>query len=291
MISTNFEWQNRIKILRYRCYEEQLQSVWKVLQEKDLKVILFKGWAAAQNYPQPFERNLGDIDLAVAPEDFAETVRFLKRRQINNVDLHRGLRHLDTLLFAKLWENSKFEKTAETRIRVLCPEDHLRVLSVHWLNDGGVDKHKLWDIYHLLSRHKKDFDWEKCLGVVDAQRRRWIVCAIAIVHRYLNLEIYDTPLADEINQSDFLPEWLIRTIEKEWENPVRLKPLTVAWKNSKDLKQQLQRRFPPNPIQASIETDAPLDDSSRVPYQAINFVSRMIDSINRSMKKSSSLCF
>jgi hypothetical protein len=242
---------------------------------------LFKGWAAAQSYPEPFERICGDIDLAVAPEHYARTKQLLKNKKVFNVDLHCGLRHLDTIPFQTLWTNSKLEIVGGIPIRVLCPEDHLRVLCVHWLNDGGVDQHKLWDIYYLIERHKKDFDWEKCLGGVDLKRRRWIVCALAIVHRYLQLDLSETPLAEEINRPTFLPIWLIKTIEREWKNPVHLMPLKIAWKNSKNLKQQLRRRFPPNPILASIKTDAPFDDSSRVPFQIINFGVRFVNSLKR----------
>ncbi|MEP6946264.1 MAG: nucleotidyltransferase family protein, partial [Acidobacteriota bacterium] len=221
-----------------------------------------------------------DVDLAVSPETFdrANGISSTSNAGKINIDLHRGLRHLDSVGWNDLFENSRLIDIDGTLIRMLRPEDHFRVLCVHWLNDGGANRERLWDIYYAISNRPTDFDWDRCLSVVSATRRRWIICAIGLAHKYLDLNIDDLPFADEAR---VLPVWLVKTVEKEWASDVRLMPLQMFLNDRKQLWKQVKKRIPPNPIESIIETEGSFDSRIRIHYQIIAGMKRLGPSIGK----------
>ncbi len=270
--------EEKFKIITYRVYEKKLQDIWKYFQENNLKPILIKGWAAALNYPKPYLRRLGDYDLAINPLEFERASALQKKLQADEVDLHNGLRKLDKTEWSYLYENSILKKCGDTDIRVLKPEDHLRVLCVHWLADGGREKEKLRDIYYAVVNRPADFDWDGCLKIVDERRRKWIIYTIGLTHKYYGLPIDDLPFAGEAKK---LPGWMIKTVEKEWDNPIIFKYLQACLGNRKEFYEQLSRRFPPNLIQATVNMDGDFDSSMRIFYQIGDFLGRFTPSIKR----------
>ncbi|MCA1590614.1 MAG: hypothetical protein LC734_09570, partial [Acidobacteria bacterium] len=109
-----------------------------------------------------------------------------------------------------------------------------------------------------------DFDWDKCLLPVSPLRRKWVVSAIGLAHKYLDLNIADLPFADEAKK---LPAWLINAVEAEWADPVRRVGLDTTVHDPKMFLQQIRKRLPPNPIKATIDTEGEFDDGSRLKYQ------------------------
>jgi hypothetical protein len=270
---------HRWKLLQVRLYETRISEAVSFFLQNDLEPILIKGWLAAQNYPQLYQRHFSDIDLIIEPSKFESAVTCLKKYKENYlIDLHNGARHLDSLSYENLFENSRSVKCGETEIRVLRPEDHLRVLCVHWLTDGGENKERLWDIYYAVANRQKDFDWDRCLNVVSEKRRKWIVCTIGLAHKYLGLDVSDTPIADEV--SDF-PEWLITTLEREWQCDERLIPLHQCLHDKQKLFKQIKKRIPPNPIQATIDMEGDFDNKSRIFYQVGDIFFRLRPSLMR----------
>jgi len=235
-------------------------------REAGIEPILIKGWAAAQNYPEAHIRRPGDIDLAVAPDDY-QTASILIRKAAEaklNIDLHNGLRQLDALDWAEVFGHSVLIDHGGTAIRVLSPEDHLRVLATHWLIDGGGYRDKLWDIYYAVANRPEDFDWDRCLDVVDNNRRGWVICAIAIAHRYLDLDVSDLPFESELVN---IPKWITKCVEREWSRPGRLEPILTSTHDTTLLMRQIGWRMPPNPIRATIEGNGDLYGSRRWWYQ------------------------
>lgn len=266
------------KLLQRQVQEERIEKVFRAFDRQGIETILIKGWAAARNYPQPFDRLAVDIDAAVRPSSFAACEKLLKDERILGVDLHKGLRRHDTLAWDDLYGASESVTIGGARVNILCAEDHLRVLCVHWLNDGGADKERLYDIYYAVKNRPAAFDWTRCLDAAGARRRKWIVCAIGLAEKYLGLDIEDTPVAVEAKN---LPAWLVKTVEREWKNKVRLKPLHQCLRNGKELLEQIQLRVPPNPVQATVEVEGDFNGRTRIPHQVGSILLRLKPSLKR----------
>lgn len=269
----------RFYLLRKRLAEGLIVQGFRALREHGIEPILIKGWAADRNYPDSKPRFFGDIDLAVSAPDYERAKSLAEDvAGIGGVDLHRELRHLDTLGWDKLISNSELVALDGEEIRVLCAEDHLRVLCVHWLNNGGEDRERLWDIVYAVRNRPAQFNWSKCLDVVSATRRRWIVSAIGLAHKYLDLELDGIPFADETKD---LPRWLTRCVEKEWARGIELRALESLIRNPRSFFQQVRKRIPPNPIQATIDCEGSFDEGGRLAYQIRDVLKRLPPSIRR----------
>lgn len=270
---------NRWQLLQWRVYEKRIVEAVVFLRQNKVEPILIKGWAAARFYPEPFERYSNDIDLMVAPAECGRVSEILKRFENRIlIDLHCGARHLDTISFENLFANSTLVKCGETEIRVPRPEDHLRILCVHWLSDGGEKKERLWDIYYALENRPADFDWARCLNAVGETRRKWIICTIGLAQKYLGLEVSDAPFA--AGAAD-IPRWLIETVEREWANPVPLIPLHQSLSDAGQFFRQVKKRIPPNPIQATIDMEGEFDERTRIFYQLGDIFRRLNPSLKR----------
>lgn len=280
---------NRIKwkMLHAKVFELRIRETFEVFRQNRIEPILIKGWAAGLNYPNCFERIYTDIDLAVSADDYRKALEIAGGHR-KYIDIHRGLRHLDTVDWRDLFENSELISSGgdgdggAAAIRVLRPEDHLRVLCVHWLNDGGAYKERLWDIYYAVENRRADFDWERCLGIIDKKRETWILCVLGLAERYLGLNLEDTPVAGRTQ--NIIPGWVIKTVVREWNTQAKLKPLETVIGSKKDLCAQIKLRLPPNPIQSTIEMEGDFNSGSRIPYQIGGMLLRLKILTGRLMK-------
>jgi len=270
----------RFYLLRKRHAENLILTAFRGLRREGIEPILIKGWAAARNYPESVPRFFGDIDLAVAAQDYERARNIIEAERIGGIDLHRELRHLDTLDWDRLVENSEIANLDGEGIRILCPEDHFRILCVHWLTNGGENRERLLDIVYALRNRPANFDWEKCLGVVSPTRQRWIITTVGIAHKYLDFELDGIPFAEDAKA---LPSWITRCLEKEWARNIEIRGLESQLKNPRSLIQQIRKRIPPNPIQSTILCEGDFDSGSvsRIRYQLLNMVRRLMPSIRR----------
>ncbi len=220
------------------------------------------------------------MDLAVAAKDFPAAQKLLLGLDKDGlaIDLHRELRHLDTLEWKELFQRSVVIETADGTYRTLCPEDHLRILCVHWLTDGGSNRDRLWDIYYAIEKRPGNFDWDRFLNTVSPKRSRWLICTIGLAHKYLGLDLADTPIKAEASD---LPPWLIKTVEQEWQKTEHDRPLETVLEDKGMLLQQIRSRFKPNPIWATVQMEGDFDARTRVFYQFGLFFYRIPSSIRR----------
>jgi Uncharacterised nucleotidyltransferase len=271
------EEEKRWRILKFKVLEYQIENAFKIFRENGLEPILIKGWAVSRKYPEKYMRFFSDIDLAVAPESYQKALELVEKHQLL-VDLHCGLRHLDTSDWSNLYENSITEKLNVTDVRMLCEEDHLRVLCVHWLTDGGAYREKLWDIFYAVENRRKKFDWNRCLNVVSAKRRLWIIYTIGLANRYLHLDISQMDFREEALT---IPRWIIKTVEKEWASSVRLRPIHSCLDDRREVFRQILKRIPPNPIQATVEMEGDFNDKARIFFQLRSVLNRSVPSYKR----------
>lgn len=278
--ASNLSEARRWNALNAKVLERRLSDAVHFFNERSIKSLTIKGWVTARCYPEGLPREYGDVDLCVSAEDYPKVEKLIASNEFpsGGVDLHRELRHHDSLRWEKLHERSEGAEINGVSVRFPCPEDHLRIICVHWLTDGGEYKERLWDIYYAVANRPATFDWDKCLSCVSETRRGWVISVIGLAHRYLDLPIDDLPFADEAKR---IPKWLTECLEKEWASDVRLRALHVAYRDPRFLLQQIRKRIPPNPIQSSIDTETPFDDRSRVPAQLGSIVKRIGPSLRR----------
>ena len=279
-ISDEIRWYR----LFMRRTEVEIKGIFEAYREVDVEPILIKGWAAARNYPATHPRFFGDIDIAVSSDDL-ERARARSRNErftALNIDLHRGLRHLDSTPWEVLFERSELVDVDGTDVRLLSSEDHFRVLCTHWLTDGGQYKQRLWDIYYAVANRPSTFDWNVALDGVSDTRKNWIKTAIAITKKHLNLDTTGLPFTDDL--LDY-PKWIDKCLAKEWASEVRLRSLDTCLSDPGLFFRQIRKRVPPNPIQATIESEAMFDERSRIPFQIKSISMRLRPSIFRIMRE------
>lgn len=249
-------------------------SVQEFLDE-GVEPVVVKGWSIARFYDANVHRLSTDIDLAVDPAAEVSARTALARGSAMNatIDLHLGLRQLDQLSWKDIYARTYIVDLDDVPIRVLADEDNLRVTAVHWLTDGGVNRERLWDIYYLVKNRKEGFDWERCLESNGPTRKTWVIAAIATARDHLDLDVSSLP--DEVRQFA-LPSWYKKTLEREWHRgPYVRRVMSSVITRPKLLLEQLNRRFPPNRIAATIDTETPIDNSSRVPAQVKSLINKI----------------
>ena len=95
------------------------------------------------------------------------------------------------------------------------------------------------------------------------------------------MDVSATPIEEGVKK---LPKWLIKAVEQEWESDTLMVPIHFVLKNGGDLWRQIKKRFPPNPIQATVEMEGEFDERTRIFYQIGSFFLRLLPSIKRVFK-------
>jgi hypothetical protein len=258
----------------------RIASAFRIFRSHGIEPILFKGWTVGRLYPAHAPRHFTDMDIAVSGEDFELSQRLVSSDECSklNIDLHRCFRHFDQRPWATLFQCSELVELENTPVRILSAEDNLRIICGHWLNDGGANHDRLWDIYYSVEKRPTTFDWDKCLHAAGHQRRSWVIYAIAMAHEYLGLHIDDLPFSDEARA---FPDWMRRTVEEEWKKGVPLRDIRTCFGDWPMLFAQIRKRLPPNPIQATIEMGKSLDDPRRRYFQVWTMLRRAASSAGK----------
>ena len=263
---------HRWSSIKRKANETRAAHAFDLFRARGFEPILIKGVAAALYYPEDHFRDAIDLDLAVEPEDFVRARELAASQEAATlgIDLHAGMRHLDPLDWPDLLANSRTVVMSGRSIRILRPEDHLRILCVHWLTDGGSNRERLWDITYALKNRPASFDWHRFLDLVGPTRRRWLECAVAIAQNSHGLDLTGTPL-EEVR----LPQWVLDTVQAEWNADTPFRPLRDSLESWPSFRDQLKKRLPPNAITATVLMNGSLDAPTRVHYQIASSLVRL----------------
>jgi hypothetical protein len=260
----------------------RLQEALGVLREAGIRPLLAKGWAVARLYPEPGLRPYGDIDLCVIPAQRAAAKAALGslERHIDAVDLHPGLGWcrngqafslMDDRRLDELYARSQLTRVGDQEVQVLGAEDHLRLLCLHFLSNGGWRPLWLCDISAALETRPPDFDWGLCLSG-DQRRSGWVACAISLAHQLLGAGLDDTPAAVRTYR---LPRWVAPAVLRQWGQIYRHRaPMSFFLRHPVMGLRELPYHWP-NGIEATVDVRGPLNDWPRLPFQLAACVSRL----------------
>ncbi len=274
----------RLHALQSSIHERDLENALTLLRSAGVEPILVKGWAVARLYPDAGLRPYGDLDLCVAAKQYHAAKAALEKyvNKSYQVDLHRGFKTLDHKSWDELWPRTHLVKLGDLEVRVLCPEDHLRVLCFHFLREGAWRPLWLCDIAVALETRRPDFDWDLFTGY-QARRRKWFACAIALADQLLGANLDGVPATIRAGP---LPSWFLPSVLKEWElrsmSHRHTTPMNTAWRRpTQALKLESLRSHWPNPIEATIGVNGPFNEMPRLPFQLGNCAVRTIEFLRR----------
>jgi len=264
----------RASYLRYAAqakrYERKLQEVIHRLKSVGIEPVLIKGYAISRLYPETGLRPSGDIDLCIPVDAYQRANVALRASKDDGfcVDLsHDEITKFDDRTFEDLYKHSEEIELDGTTIRVPRPEDHLRILCLHFLKHGAWRPLWLCDIALLLET--PDLEWGRCLPC-NLKHKHWVLCTIGLAQQLLKAEI-QSPLPDR-QMIRSLPPWLVPAVLKQWCEPYapHIPPIRFQLRRCleapSELFSDLARRWP-NPIQATIDMNGRFDSLPRLPFQ------------------------
>jgi hypothetical protein len=267
----------RLHALEAVLHEREIAEVLTLLRSAGVEPILVKGWAVARLYPESGLRPYWDIDLCCRLDQYSAAAAALKR--VENpaclVDVHRGFARLDELSWDELYARSEVVPLGEEKVRILAPEDHLRLLCVHLLRHGAWRPLWLCDIAAAVENRPAGFDWDRCL---TGSRRvaDWVACAVGLANRILKVPVEDTPFAARAKRQ---PRWLVPHVLRHWSapfpglHPPRSEggPLILYIRRRTGLLRALRSRWP-DPIAATITMKGSLNRWPRLPFQIGHYI-------------------
>ena len=267
----------RLYTLDARLNKSRIETVFALLRSVAIEPLLIKGWAAARYYPEQGLRPYGDIDICVRSQDYQIAERALASLDPLRfkLDLHLGFAKFGLENEAELFARSQLVNLGQTDVRILCAEDHLRVVSYHLMREGAWRPLWLADVAAALESRPQNFDWNYCLG--EKRQARPVVSAISLAHLLLGAKIERIPEAQRFNKT---PRWLIPTVLNEWGSTVpsmqsrQAVPMLSHLRTQGDLLNGLRHRWP-TPIEATTTMNGPFNELPRLPFQIGNSLFRI----------------
>lgn len=274
------------------CRREIARSV-RRLREAGIEPLLVKGWGVSRLYPPPLVRPAGDIDLVVPHADFARAEAILTGSDAPPITV--GLDVQDESVWHDRpgdgsWDRATKIEVDGVTVLVPCPEDHVRLLSLHFLRHGAVRPGRLCDIAMIVEMSTRDFDWKRCLRN-DPFRANWVRTTLGLAHRLQGADLDDTPVTGAGRE---LPAWLLETVSGR---------LYLLQDDPSDAFGQLARepgevvailrRRWPDPVSATLRYPARFSGSPRLPLQWVVYLrqiarylrSRLVPQIEQTLER------
>lgn len=235
------------------------------LRDEGIDPIVVKGWSIARSYPMPGLRQYGDHDLCVDPRHVhrarAVVAAWLGAGAL--ADIHDGFAKLDESSWATLSSRAVSVDCGGVPVRVLAPEDHLRVLCRHLLYHGAARPIWLADIAVAVETRTSDFDWSRCLGP-SRRVRQWVIRSLQMAHTILDMSIDGTPAAGERTP---LPRWVVPSVHRSWSAVTfGLPKLGHSFDAATGVLHEIARHVP-SPLQATMAVRGPINGLPRLPFQ------------------------
>jgi hypothetical protein len=263
--------------LQAAVHEQEIKRGIEFLRSRNVEPILGKGCAIARLYPEPGLRPFGDFDLYVNPDKFDDLIGAIKSPEASDLPLdpHRGCTELDDRRFEELYERSRLISYGGVEVRILGPEDHLRLLCLHTLRHGAWRPIWLCDIAIAYESSMHEFDWGYLLSG-DTRRTDWVVCTLGLAHQLLDLRVDAPRIASRVRS---LPYWLVPETLKQWGTPIVPQGLRIPMKHflkhPKGVISALLERWP-NGIEATVDLRGTFNNMPRLPFQLADCASRVI---------------
>ncbi|MBI2867647.1 MAG: nucleotidyltransferase family protein [Chloroflexi bacterium] len=274
----------------------EIEAAVVALRVAGVEPVLCKGWAVARLYPETGLRPTGDIDLAVHPREYQTALSALGSvgqhraprprqprpdggearlpdRGFPLVDLHEGFDDLKGFDFDDIRERATAVPIGSSTVRVLSPEDHLRLVCVHLWRSSARSPVWLCDIAVMVESCSDGFDWSRCLSG-DKHGTRQVLCAIALAHEMVGARVDRLPAFVRLPA---VPRWLVDSVRKEWERGRRIhfhdRSILTYLGSPRQLVKALGERWP-NSIETTVAFGAPFNAAPRLPLQFSYFLWR-----------------
>jgi hypothetical protein len=258
----------RLGLLKAEIDRQHVATAFQRFRAAGVEPVLGKGWAIARLYPEEL-RAYTDVDLSVEAAQASAAEELLPELAHAGclVDLHRGFPQLSDRPAEAIHERSLLVPLSGIEVRVLGPEDHLRLLALHLLGHGAWRPLWLCDLAVALESRPPGFDWS-WFQHGDARRTDWILCALRLAETLLGAPLQDAPLPPKR-----LPRWLVPAVLEQWGSidahtpQGARRPMSSYLASPSGWMGALRLRWP-NPIEASVDVHAPFNDLPRWPFQA-----------------------
>jgi len=255
------------QVLGEELQEKEIVQAFEVLRSAGIEPLLAKGWAVTRLYPGPGLRSSTDIDLCVRRQQRSMAADRLSDLVAQGcwLDLHTEFRPLDRTV-EELYLHSQLVPLGEAEIRVLGPEDQLRLLCLHMLYHGVFRPVWLCDLGLALESLPSDFDWDYFLSGKN-RNSDGVLCALGLAHHLLGARLPEN--SPSVLRNRGLPDWLVPSVLEQWgkmEHYMYSLPMAFHLRHPKGLFKALRLRWP-NPIQATARVGGPFNELPRLLFQ------------------------
>jgi hypothetical protein len=197
-----------------RAGEAEVCQVFRLAGAHGFDALLVKGWSVARHYADSALRPYGDIDLCVPPNQLERAKQALAGVPADvELDVHIGVPDLPDRTWEQVFARSVVVPLDDVPIRVLGPEDLLRLVCLHLARHGGWRPLWLCDVAALLEAAPADFDWNYCLSGRPALSR-WVLAVTGLAHRVLEARISDPTIQEWALEA--LPSWMEEAVRWRW---------------------------------------------------------------------------
>jgi hypothetical protein len=269
----------RLQTLRAAVRECEIEKLFALFASAGVDAVLVKGWVAGRSYPEQGLRPTGDIDLCVRPGHYREALDVLSSPEGRRfwVDLHEGFGELNGADAEDICARSRVLRVGGSRVRVLCEEDHLRLLCFHMLRHGAWRPLWLCDVAAAFESRGEAFDWNRLLGA-SRRRANWVLSALGLAELLLGAGVEGTPAEGSAAR---LPRWLVESVLERWSRPFATEqgtlrhraPMRAYLRRPRGLLKDLRNRWP-GPVEATIAAGGRFDALPRWPFQLAHSLTR-----------------